>query len=155
MARIIGIDYGERRMGVAVCDEAGLIAMPFAVVRVQNDKEAVEQVARICREVGAERCVVGMPYSLSGVKGASALKVEAFIELLKPTIGVPVESWDERFTTTIADRSLQEASFSEKKRRTIRDKVAAQILLQSYLDRASAPGSPDEPHCEEHEHEQV
>lgn len=150
MARIVGIDYGERRMGVAVSDETGVIAMPFAVVQVRSDRDAADNVGRICREVGAERCVVGMPYSLAGGKGASARKVESFIELLKTAIGVPVETWDERFTSTIADRTLKEASFNEKKRRTMRDKVAAQILLQSYLDRAEGSG---ESHHEGHEGE--
>lgn len=134
MSRILGIDYGERRIGVAVSDATRTIATPLAVIEVDRIEKACEEIERHRRETAAELIVVGMPISLGGFRGASAQYVEAFVERLKELTSVPVETWDERFTTTSAEQALIEGGARRSKRKQVIDKLAAQIMLQHYLD---------------------
>ncbi|HRD55885.1 MAG TPA: Holliday junction resolvase RuvX [Parachlamydiaceae bacterium] len=139
--RIIGIDYGKARFGIAVSDETKLIAMPFATVQadIKSEKNAVkilDEVAKIAHEKHCEieKIVVGMPLMMSGKFGLQADDVTHFVKLLEEKTAIPVITWDERLTTVQAEKSLREGSMSRKKRSKVIDKVAAVIILQNYLD---------------------
>jgi putative holliday junction resolvase len=132
--RILALDYGERRLGFAVSDPTGQIALPLSVEHVKSEKEALDAVAAKCRETGCARLVVGLPVNMNGSSGFMVERVHAFIGKLKETISIPVETYDERLTSRMAERSLIDGDLSRKKRKGLRDKVAAQIFLQSYMD---------------------
>ncbi|MBN1669836.1 MAG: Holliday junction resolvase RuvX [Kiritimatiellae bacterium] len=134
MPRILGVDYGERRLGFALSDPGGTIATPLRVVASGGGEQGLEAVRRICGETGAERVVVGLPLSLDGTHGPASETTLAFVRALREVLDVPVETWDERLTTRAAERVLIEAGTSRAKRKRVIDKLAAQIMLQSYLD---------------------
>jgi putative Holliday junction resolvase len=132
--RRMGIDYGIKRMGVAVCDPAEMFATPLCVVPVRGDAHAAAEVKRLIDETGAESVVVGLPVNMNGTKGPMAEKVEAFAERIRVLTGVPVTLWDERLTSAMAERTLIEADVRRDKRKNIVDMLAAQSILQSYMD---------------------
>ncbi len=137
MARILGVDYGERRVGFAVSDPTGCLSTPLMTVTVASVEEAVDAVRQALRRAAAERVVVGMPLNMNGSKGPAAEAVEHFAERIRAALGVPVEFWDERLSTGLVERMLvEEANLSRGRRRAVRDKLAAQVILQGYLDRA-------------------
>jgi len=137
MPRILALDYGERRLGFAVSDPDGTIAMSLKVVEVVSDRHAIKEVLRTYEETGADKLVVGLPINMDGSKGPMAVKVEEFVESLDNVIGVRIDKGDERLSTSMADRTLLEADMSRKKRKRVRDKLAAQAMLQGYLDAKS------------------
>lgn len=127
--RILGIDYGEKRIGVAVSDPLGLTAQPVDAV------EDIEGIKRIVKEYDeVEEVVVGLPKSLSGKLGPQAQKVLEFVEKLKKDLRQRIITWDERLTTVEAEKVLISAGLSRQKRKEVVDKSAAAIILQSYLD---------------------
>jgi putative holliday junction resolvase len=128
--KVIALDYGSARTGVAVSDPTGTIARPFGVVERAASEDGLAQVARIVRDEGAERVVVGLPLTLRGEHGAQARETDAFVEALRAELDVPVESYDERFTTGLA-ASVGSDEAPE-------DARAAAHLLSSYLAWASA-----------------
>ena len=131
-SRIMGIDYGSRRVGVALSDRLGIAAHPFAVF----DAGAGLQ-RRLADLVGSEdvtRVVVGLPVSLDGTEQAAARRTRRFVDRLRPLVGVEVVLYDERLTTRIAEDVLVAAGTSRAKRRRRIDKVAATVILQGYLD---------------------
>lgn len=131
--KVIGIDLGSRRIGVAL--SAGLLATPYEVVERGRDHAADHaRIAALVEETGAERVVVGLPYSLDGSKGPAARLVEAELPELEAALPVPVETYDERFTTVTAHQSLQAGKMKADARRRVVDKVAAAVMLQSWLD---------------------
>ena len=134
MPRILGIDYGDTRMGVAVSDPAAILAVALRTVPVNSDADACLKTLECCRETEAERIVVGIPISLNGTRGPMAQKVQRFVDRLAGAAGIPVETWDERMTTSMVERGLIAADVSRAKRKGLRDKLAAQAILQSYLD---------------------
>lgn len=134
MPRILGLDYGERRLGFAVSDETQIIATPLRVEPVSCVDDALRAVAGVCSETRAVLLVVGLPLNMDGSRGPKAQEVLSFIEKLAPRLGIPVRTWDERLTTKSAENVLIEAGSSRRRRREVVDKLAAQILLQSYLD---------------------
>lgn len=132
----MGLDVGERRVGVAISDELGAIATPLATVqRGPRDREEID---RLVREWNVSQLVVGMPTGLSGREGPQAALVRAFAAKLEQELDPSVEVvyWDERLTTAIAERSMIEAGTSRARRKERIDAVAAAVLLQSYLDAA-------------------
>lgn len=137
--RVIGIDLGSRRIGVAVSDHTGTLASPLAVVarsgEVARDHQAI---ADLVAEEGADRVVVGMPLSMSGKVGPAARAAAEEVQLLSQALDVPVETYDERLTTVTADRSMMERRMKADARRRVVDKVAAAVMLQSWLDRESS-----------------
>jgi putative Holliday junction resolvase len=139
MGRILGIDYGERRVGLAVSDPLGTIAMPRSVLTVRDAADALRQVVAACREADAERLVVGLPLNMDGSRGAAVERVEQFVGQLRAALAIPVETWDERLSTSHAERALLEADLSRQRRRQVIDKVAAQVILQGYLDSRAPP----------------
>ena len=127
---MIALDYGSARTGVAVSDPTGTIARPFGVVERAASDDGLERVARIVRDEGAERVVVGLPLTLRGEHGAQARETDSFVEALRAALDVPVESYDERFTTGLA-ASVGSDDAPE-------DARAAAHLLSSYLAWSSA-----------------
>jgi putative Holliday junction resolvase len=135
---VVGIDLGSRRIGVAVSDGSGTLASPHSVIQRGPDHAADHRaIATVVAEVGAERVVVGMPYSLDGRVGPAAKAATAEIAELEAVLAVPVEAYDERFTTVTADRSMMERKMKADARRRVVDKVAAAVMLQSWLDGSS------------------
>jgi putative Holliday junction resolvase len=133
--RAIGLDLGERRIGVALCDSAGTLATPYEVVQRSGDRARDHRrIAELVDEAGAEVVVVGMPLSLDGSAGPAAVGVQAEVVELREHLGVPVEVWDERLSTVEAARRLRTAGVPGRKRRHVIDQVAATVILQSWLD---------------------
>ena len=137
--RVVGIDLGARRIGVAVSDLTGTLATPHAVVERSGDRATDHRrLAELVTELGAERVVVGLPLSLSGASGSAADAAVDEATALAEVVGVPVETWDERLTTVSAERALREGGTRARARRSVVDQAAAAVLLQSWLDRRRA-----------------
>ena len=133
--RALGIDLGSKRIGVAVSDRSGTIATPLVVVLRSGDRARDHRrLAELVAEEEAERMVIGLPLSLDGSMGPAALAAVAEAEEIASVVGVPVETFDERLTTVSAQRSLIEARMSREARRRLVDKVAAAVMLQTWLD---------------------
>lgn len=130
--RLLGLDVGGKRIGVAVSDEMGLIASPVAMVL--RDRRPGREIADLANRYGASRIIVGLPVGMSGREGLQAEDVRAFVESIEPVVGLPIDYWDERLTTSIAEKSLIAAGSRREKRKQQVDAVAAAIILQGYLD---------------------
>ena len=130
----MALDVGERRIGVAVGDESGTIATPLGTVKRGRDE--VAEIGRLIEEWAVDRLVVGLPTGLSGREGPQAARVRAYVADLEAALepGLPIDYWDERLTTAIAERSLIEAGVRRARRRDRVDAVAAAVILQGYLD---------------------
>ncbi len=128
---IIGIDYGRKRLGIAVSDAGHRIATPLTVIERRGAESAIRKIAE---EQGATRIVVGLPVRTDGKPSAMADESAAFAEGLREQTGLPVEMCDERLSTAQAERAMLDADVSRARRKKSLDKVAAQIILQSYLD---------------------
>ena len=131
----MGLDIGERRIGVALSDPLGIMASALTVIERTTDDAAIKQIVELARQNDVERFVIGLPRSLDGSLGKQAQTVQAFIELLKSHTELPVITWDERFSTVAAEKTLLEAGMKRDKRKRHRDAVAAAFILQGYLDR--------------------
>lgn len=134
--RVLGIDPGEVRIGTALSDPLGIIAQPHSVIDRREADPHVE-IARIVDEYEVSVIVVGLPTNLDGTEGVSANRARSLADALAEAVDVPVVLWDERFTSVQAERSLIEAGVRRSERKEARDKVAAALLLQGYLDRTS------------------
>jgi putative Holliday junction resolvase len=132
--RILGLDIGSKRIGVAVSDELGLTAQGLETLTCRDPQTDVRRIVDLVGRYGVEEIVVGMPYNMNGTEGAQVRKVREFIERLEQVVHVPVHEWDERMSTVAAERVLLEANLSRSKRRKVVDKVAAVLILQAYLD---------------------
>ena len=136
MSRVVALDLGSKRVGVAVSDPGQILATPHTVLsRGRSHADDHKAVAAIVEEVGAERVVVGLPLQLDGRKGPAAEAALAEVDELSEVLPVPVETWDERLTTVAADRSMVARGMKAPARRKVVDQVAAAVLLQSWLDR--------------------
>ena len=133
--RIMGLDIGEKRIGVALSDSLRIIAGALTVVERVTDDAALKQIIDLARENEVERIVVGMPRSLDGSLGKQAQAVQSFVDLLKKRTDIPVVTWDERLSTVAAERAMLEVGMKRDKRKKRRDSLAAAIILQGYLDR--------------------
>ena len=140
--RILAIDYGTKRLGIAVSDEDCTIAFPVSVETVKSDADAIHRVVAIAAEKRAGKIIVGLPRNMDGSEGPMAKQVQKFVSNLQSSVTVPVEVLDERLTTAMAERSLLEGDLSRAKRKKIKDKIAAQMLLQGYLDSLPATDKP-------------
>lgn len=139
--KIVALDYGERRVGVASADSELRMALAHSTVEARSGEEMLKKVARVCRELGAERLVVGKPINMDGSVGPAAEHAAAFAASLGGMLGVAVEMWDERLSTVVAERALIAADMSRSHRKRVRDKLAAQIILQSFLDAEADTGT--------------
>jgi putative Holliday junction resolvase len=132
----MGLDIGKARIGVALSDETGTIATPLTTLNARDDMAFLKgQLAKLCEEHGVSVVVIGLPLSMSGGdRGESARMARSFGKALESALDVSVVYLDERFTSTQAERALVDANMSRKRRKTVIDKVAASLILQTYLD---------------------
>ena len=140
MARVLGVDLGSRRIGLALSDPAGRVATPHAMIERSGDPAADRRkILAYAREAGASRVVVGLPLSLSGDTGPAARAVLEEVAALRALAGeeVTVETHDERLTTVIAEQGMREARVPRRARRRTVDSAAAAVMLQSYLETPS------------------
>jgi len=132
--RILAMDHGTRRIGIAVSDELQMIAQPLEFVAAEPLEGFFRRLSEVLQEKPSELILVGMPRNMDGTYGPAAEKVQAFIAQLRQATAVPIKTWDERLTSAQANRVLLQANVRRDKRKEKVDKMAAAILLQSYLD---------------------
>jgi putative Holliday junction resolvase len=132
--RILGLDYGDRTIGVALSDELGWTAQGIEVIRRKSEEYDLERLRQINGQFQVEEIVVGLPKNMNGTLGPRSEASMAFARILVQEFQLPVHLWDERLTTVSATRTLIEADVSRKKRKQVVDKIAAQLILQNYLD---------------------
>jgi putative Holliday junction resolvase len=137
MNRILGVDLGTERTGIAVGSFG--VAHPLTVLEAHEEERIVAGIARHAREQDAREIVFGLAISLNGTEGPAAARQRAIAKLVEAETSLPVHLWDERLTTAEAERALLGAGLDRKQRRGLVDKVAATILLQSYLDSKAGP----------------
>jgi putative Holliday junction resolvase len=142
LPRLLGLDVGSRRIGVAVSDELGLTAQPVLTLMRKKPRDDIRSLARLARRYACQEIVVGNPLHLSGEQSRQAEKTQAFAQLLADETKLPVHLWDERLTTSEAHRILYESGRQRTEHRKVVDQVAAVIILQGFLDaRSSGPGT--------------
>ncbi len=139
MARVLGIDLGSRRIGVAVSDGLGLTAQPRATLPRHGGMRDMDAIARVVKEADADRIVLGLPLDCEGKEGPAALRARAFADKLRATLKLPVELCDESFSTVEAEDVLIAADLSRARRKQVVDKLAAAIILQRWLDAQRRP----------------
>ena len=132
--RILAIDFGLKRMGLAISDALGVTAQGLPTLERTRLQDDLRQIQQLVEEYGAERVIVGNPVSHAGTETAMSRQAAAFAEKLRRRLTCPVELWDERLTSAEANRMLRSSGMGIEKRRRAVDRVAASLLLQSYLD---------------------
>lgn len=132
--RILAIDHGSRRMGIAISDELKMIAQPLEFIPAEPFAGFLARLQELLREKEVELILVGLPRNMDGSHGPAAQKVQEFVAALKSNTAVPIKTWDERLTSVQANRLLIQGNVRRDKRKEKVDKMAAAILLQSYLD---------------------
>ncbi|MCC5911488.1 MAG: Holliday junction resolvase RuvX [Clostridiaceae bacterium] len=132
--RIMGLDVGDKRTGVALSDLMGWTAQGLETIERVSIKKDITRIVEITEEYKVEKIVVGLPKNMNGTVGPQGEKVMDFVERLKKRVNIEIVLWDERLTTVAAEKSLIKADVSRKKRKTVIDKVAATYILQGYLD---------------------
>jgi putative Holliday junction resolvase len=135
--RILALDHGAKRIGLALSDELQTIAQPIGFLAAKPMANFFAEVRKLIADKGVGEIVVGMPRNMDGSYGPSAEKVQWFIDILRKEIAVPIKTWDERLTSVQANRALVEAGVNRADRKEKTDAMAAAILLQSYLDSKS------------------
>jgi putative Holliday junction resolvase len=138
--RILGLDVGDRTIGVAVSDELGWTAQGLEVIRRSSWKEDSQHLRRLCENYNVGLVVVGYPKNMNGTIGPRAQTAAAFADRLFRELGIPTKLWDERLTTKEAERMLIAADVSRARRRKVVDKMSAVLILQSYLQAHPPPG---------------
>ncbi|PYL85927.1 MAG: Holliday junction resolvase RuvX [Verrucomicrobia bacterium] len=138
MNQILGLDLGAARTGVALSDELRMLAHPLETIESGSTETIARRVQKIVAERKVDCVVVGLPKQMNGALGLAAENAQRFVEKLRPLISCEVVTWDERLSTVAAERALRDAGKKTRATRSIRDQVAAQIILQSYLDRLNA-----------------
>ncbi|MCM3632391.1 MULTISPECIES: Holliday junction resolvase RuvX [Paenibacillus] len=132
--RVMGLDYGDRRIGVAISDELRWTAQGLTVVEKRRDGGELDRIAELAQEHDVSEVVVGLPKNMNGTIGPRGEICQDFAEQVRQKLGMPVHLWDERLTTVAAERTLAEAEIGLKKRKQVVDKMAATLILQNYLD---------------------
>jgi len=132
----MGLDIGSRTIGVAVSDELGITAQGLKTIKRRSMEEDLKEISQIIAEFKINKIVVGLPKSMNGTIGSQAETVLQWMKDVKEKIDLPMDSWDERFSTVEATRTLLQADLSRRKRKGVIDKVAAVLILQGYLDQA-------------------
>ena len=135
--RILAIDYGRKRIGLALSDPLGITAQPHGALA--NDAKFFPSLAELVREREVSEVVLGYPRSLSGRPGPMAREVEGFADKLRKTLTVPIHFWDERFTTSESEQVLIQGEVRREKRKEVRDAMAASLILQGYLQSLTHP----------------
>lgn len=132
MGRVLGIDHGDVRIGIALSDPTAFLASSLCVINSTN--AGLDQIIALITAHQVDKIVVGLPRNMDGSYGPATEKVRGFIEKLKAKTKVPVFEWDERLSTVSAHNALREAGLNGQRRKGVVDKIAAQIILQNYLD---------------------
>ncbi len=132
--RLMGLDVGDKRIGIALSDEGFVIASPKETLERHGNRKDIAHLLDLAQREDVSEILVGMPLSLNGSEGPQAQKVGRFIEALRAETDIPVTTWDERLTTVSAERALLEGDVSRAKRKKTIDRVAAALILQGYLD---------------------
>ncbi len=140
--RCLALDVGDRRIGVALSDALGWTAGPLPLLERASWKKDLALVRSLIEEHSVHRVIVGLPIRMDGTRGERAEKTLDFVERLRVTIRIPVETWDERLSTREAERRLVEADLRREKRRGVVDGIAACLILQGYLDYRNSGGEP-------------
>lgn len=131
-SRLLGIDYGEKRIGIASSDLLGMSAHPHPFV--PNNDQKIDTISKIANELQVSKIILGLPKHLDGQESEKSIEVRAFADLLQNNVSVPIEFWDERFSTAAVERQLISADVKRKKRKEVIDSQAACFILQGYLD---------------------
>ena len=132
--RIMGLDVGEKRIGIAISDPMGWTAQGHSVLQRSRLEDDINNIGRLCQEYEVDKIVVGLPLNMDGSIGPKAREVQEFAQLLEKDLGINIAYWDERLTTKSAERILIEADLSRRRRKQVIDKMAAVHILQTYLD---------------------
>lgn len=132
--RILALDYGSKRIGIALSDELGITARGLATINRKGRAQDIEKISRLVEEYGVEKLVIGYPLRLDGTEGIQCEKVSRYADILSSSLSIPVIKWDESLSTKEAETTLIEADIKPRKRRELVDKVAATIILQGYLN---------------------
>lgn len=143
MAKVLGIDFGDRRTGVAISDDSRVIAFPRETLSCPLIEQAAAAVARLAEAEQVAEIIVGYPFNMNGTQGPRTVRTETFLAELAKRTAIPLKKWDERLSTKIAESVLIETGTRRDKRRGVVDQLAAQVILQSYLD-ASGGGAADD-----------
>ena len=134
---VLGIDHGDKRMGIAGGDALGMMAHPLEMILAKPCEVFLKRLEEILAERQVEQIVVGMPRNMDGSFGPQAQKVKEFVVLLEKSVAVPVRTWDERLTSVAAERALREAGINARDAKAKVDASAAAVMLQGYLDSLS------------------
>lgn len=135
--RILGIDLGDKTIGLAVSDPTGLLSQPVKTLRRIETNQDMDAIKQVINEYEIEKIVIGLPKNMNGSIGPQSEKILQFADMLRDATGLEVILWDERLTTVAAERALLEADISRKKRRKVIDSIAASLILQGYLESQS------------------
>tara|TARA_B100001971_G_C18092236_1_gene484121 strand:- start:424 stop:837 length:414 start_codon:yes stop_codon:yes gene_type:complete len=134
---LLGIDHGDKRMGIAASDSLGMLAHPLEFILAEPFDKFLERLKGILAERETEQIIVGMPRNMDGSIGPQALKVQDFVAVLKNSVAVPVQTWDERLTSVMAEDKLREAGINAREAKKKVDASAAAVMLQDYMDSIS------------------
>jgi putative Holliday junction resolvase len=132
--RILGLDYGSRRIGMAISDPLGLTAQPLPSLARTGDRKDIAEIGRRAAELGATSVVLGLPLLMNGDEGPAAARAREFGARIEEGLSLPVTMWDERLTTVQSERHLVDSGVRRERRRELRDSLSAMLLLQSVLD---------------------
>lgn len=132
--RILGLDYGRKRLGIAISDPLKITAQSLPTIIVRSWKQVLDDINSIVQERSVSQIIVGMPLHLKGVKGAIAVEVDKFVDQLRTTTAIPVNTWDERWTSVLAQQTIVDMGKSPSRNKGKIDQIAAQLILQNYLD---------------------
>ena len=136
--RIMGLDLGEKRIGIAFSDPMGWTAQGHSILQRKGLKKDLSYLQELCQEFQVEKIVLGLPLNMNGTMGPRALETQEFARALQEALKIPVDFWDERLSSKSAERVLLEADLSRKRRKELIDKIAAVHILQAYLDGGSS-----------------
>jgi putative Holliday junction resolvase len=134
MGILMGIDYGVKRIGIAISNPERTMSVPLTVIEVKPDSSHLKAVEKIANDYKVEEIIIGMPYNMDGTEGDSSKKAMAFSELIKTRLEIPVKYYDERLTTFEAHNLLASINMDNRKRLKVVDSLAAKIILQGYMD---------------------
>ncbi|MCK4401971.1 Holliday junction resolvase RuvX [bacterium] len=135
--RILGLDIGDKRIGVSVSDELGITAQGRENIYRESDDQVINEIYELINNLHIDEVVVGMPKNMNGTLGSQAEKVMKFSKALASSVRIPIKHWDERLTTVIAQRSLTALNVKGRKKKKKVDRIASQLILQGYLDNKS------------------
>jgi len=142
MAKVLGLDVGDSKIGIAISDRLGYIAYGVAILKRKNVQRDILYIQKLIRDYHVDELVVGLPIKMDGRRSRQTEKTLIFTKLLRKHLDVPVYTWDERLTTVEAIKTLKSGNIRRKDRARLIDKVAATIILQSYLDRKNYTHAP-------------